>query len=377
MIRKTSKLRVLVKIAEYVSDSDIVPEHQVKNLPSYLIGVFSMIRPFTKHVYLVGGAVRDLILGKDPKDFDIVTDVEPELLEPLFLENGWAVKEAGTDFKVLHVSKGGVELEIARFRKDLHAESNQTEVAAGDIYDDALRRDLTVNALYLDPFSGKVYDPSGEALDTIKSDRKVKFMGDADQRIDEDYTRILRFMRFIDKLRAVGFEPDEASLEAVKRNFHKVKKLDHNRVREELEKMIGLKQLEKKWTSLKDPQRYPQTVRVEGAHFKKDPAKVFKFLGVLKVLAQHGFLPSTGSISTFRNILNKVQKELPEDQYYAAMAQLASVTPDMPALELERTIEALNVELESILQDPRTAEREKRLSDIYKKQQDAIQSYLD
>ena len=201
-----------IKFSLYVCKEDVIKDLHI-HLPPYLIGVFSLIDPHATEAYLVGGAVRDLILGNTPKDFDIVTDASYEVLEKVFKKDGWSVQEAGTDFKVLHVARDGMEIEIARFRKDIHPEPNVTQVVLGDIVDDALRRDLTINALYLDPWSGDIHDPTGTGLDALVDGKLIEFMGCANTRIEEDYTRILRFYRFVSKLREHKFDVcDELSL---------------------------------------------------------------------------------------------------------------------------------------------------------------------
>lgn len=192
--------------------------------------------------WLVGGAVRDDLIGRHPKDFDIALSWEPTWASDLLISNGWKVMEAGQRFGVLHVSKDDHTFEIARFRNDgPYADGKPIEVTPGTLESDARRRDFTVNALYLDPFTGEVRDPTGRGLQDIES-RTLRFVGKPRERLlDEDPMRIFRFYRMITK----GFTPLPQHLRDVRTYFPECYKRLAERnhaesVREELEKLVGL-----------------------------------------------------------------------------------------------------------------------------------------
>ena len=103
-----------------------------------------------QHSLLVGGCVRDLRLGRQPKDLDIVTDANLDEVSKVLSENGWSIDEAGKQFFVLIASKNGQQFEIALFRKDgTYTDGRRPDfVQVGTMEEDALRRDFTINSLY-------------------------------------------------------------------------------------------------------------------------------------------------------------------------------------------------------------------------------------
>ena len=185
--------------------------------------------------YIVGGAIRDMLTGNKPKDFDIVTSIPYNLLETYFAKAGWTVSRTGKAFFVLSIQKDGRQYEIANFRKDgIYLDGRRPEtVEIGTLKDDAQRRDFTVNALYYNYVTGELKDPTGRGFEDVN--RKVlRFIGKPKERIKEDYLRIFRFYRFLAK----GFFPDPKSLRACREFFNEgYPKISPDRVREELEKM--------------------------------------------------------------------------------------------------------------------------------------------
>ncbi len=153
--------------------------------------------------YLVGGGVRDLLLGKAPKDFDIATDATPEEIKGLFRN----ARIIGRRFKIVHVRFGREILEVTTFRgtADNHAQqvtSKDGQLLRDNVYgnlkSDALRRDFTVNALYYEHNSHSIYDYT-EGLEDLEK-RQLRMIGDAETRYKEDPVRLLRVIRFCAKL---------------------------------------------------------------------------------------------------------------------------------------------------------------------------------
>jgi len=204
-----------------------------------LLQVFLILQSKSNQNYLVGGCVRDTLMGLEPKDYDIVTDVPMEEVVEDFKKAGWKVEETGLQFLVLNVSKGGDRrFEIANFRKDgVYLDGRRPEkVEIGTIWDDAKRRDFTVNAIYRNPFSGQFVDPTGRGMRDVK-ERNLRFVGKPKERIREDYLRIFRFYRFLTR----GFTADPRSLRACRELFGEAfANLNQERVREELEKTVGI-----------------------------------------------------------------------------------------------------------------------------------------
>jgi poly(A) polymerase len=153
--------------------------------------------------YLVGGAVRDLMLGKQPKDFDIATSAKPEEVRRLFS----SCRLIGRRFRLAHIYYGRFYLEVATFRgpHDTSGKgitSNEGRIIHDNVYgtleEDAFRRDFTINALFYDLASGDVLDyVSG--VEDIRSGT-LRLIGDPEQRYREDPVRMLRAIRFASKL---------------------------------------------------------------------------------------------------------------------------------------------------------------------------------
>ncbi|WP_298751915.1 CCA tRNA nucleotidyltransferase [uncultured Arcobacter sp.] len=201
-----------------------------------LLQVLMILKNHSNHNYLVGGCVRDKLLGKVPHDWDIVTDVQMDIIEQSFTDNGWKVDATGKNFLVMNVSKNGEMFEIANFRKDgCYADGRRPEtVEIGTIYEDAERRDFTCNALYYEPFTDIIIDPLNQGIKDIEN-RILRFVGNPKDRIQEDYLRVARFYRFIGK----GFTPDKKSLKACRTYFENMMlHTPAERLRIEIEKMV-------------------------------------------------------------------------------------------------------------------------------------------
>jgi len=152
---------------------------------------------------LVGGGVRDLLLGVHPKDFDVATDATPEEIRALFKNS----RIIGRRFRLVHIRFGRDIIEVATFRA--HSEdSPKTELDThgrilrdntfGDIEEDAIRRDFTINALYYDIHDFSMLDYAGGLQDI--ENRQLRLIGDATTRYQEDPVRMLRALRFAAKL---------------------------------------------------------------------------------------------------------------------------------------------------------------------------------
>jgi len=158
--------------------------------------------------YLTGGAVRDMLLGKEPKDFDIATDAHPGQVKKYF-GNAFII---GRRFRLAHIHfRGGKIIEVATFRKDpgpdtldLPSAGIAPQFAFGTPEQDAWRRDITVNALFYDPVSATLIDYVGGLTD-LRS-RRIRVIGDAGERFREDPVRIWRVVRYAARL---GFAIEE------------------------------------------------------------------------------------------------------------------------------------------------------------------------
>lgn len=204
------------------------------NLPLILLQLLLYLPK--DNTYLVGGCVRDYLLGKQPKDFDIVTNTDLDSLILNLKDNGWKIKEEGKQFLVLIVSKDSQQFEIALYRKDgTYTDGRRPDsVQVGTILEDALRRDLTINSLYYNPWTGNIVDPTSLGIMDLQRNI-IRFNGKATKRIEEDYLRIFRVYRFASQL---GFKIEPNTLRACRTHFETAcKTISGQRILAEVEKM--------------------------------------------------------------------------------------------------------------------------------------------
>ncbi len=182
--------------------------------------------------YLVGGCVRDLLLGRAPKDFDVATSARPERLTALFPGSN----TVGAHFGVVLVHEEGANVEVATFRADLeyrdgrHPEGVRFET---DPREDALRRDFTINALFLDPANGEILDFTGGRTDLAA--RLIRAIGEPARRFEEDHLRLLRAVRFAARL---GFEIEPETFAAIRALAPKIQSVSAERVRDEISRIL-------------------------------------------------------------------------------------------------------------------------------------------
>ena len=184
--------------------------------------------------YVVGGAVRDLLLGLRPKDFDVATDTYPEEVHKLFRRS----RLIGKRFKLVHVMFGEETVEVSTFRARTPAETDEHgRVLRDNIYgtreDDSIRRDFTINALYYDPASETLLDYHNGLRDLQR--KSVRIIGDARARYREDPLRMLRAVRFAAK---AGFSIDERTRKPIRELAHLVGNVPPSRVYEEMQKLL-------------------------------------------------------------------------------------------------------------------------------------------
>lgn len=187
----------------------------------------------------VGGCVRNALLGVAVADIDIASDALPETVSNIAERVGFRVVPTGIDHGTVTVIANGIPHEVTTFRRDVETDGRRAVVAfSQDVAEDAARRDFTMNALYADA-TGHVIDPLGGLPDLIA--RRVRFVGEADARIREDYLRILRFFRF----HAVYGDPDAGidadGLAACAANSDGIAGLSRERIGAEMRKLLAAK----------------------------------------------------------------------------------------------------------------------------------------
>nr|MBA3478581.1 polynucleotide adenylyltransferase PcnB [Lautropia sp.] len=185
--------------------------------------------------YVVGGGVRDLLLGLRPKDFDVATDAPPETVQQQFRR----ARLIGRRFRIVHVIFGRETIEVSTFRAmQVNAQTDEhgrmlNDNVFGSEAEDAMRRDFTVNALYYDPIAEEVVDYLG-GVEDLRS-RKLRMIGDPETRYREDPVRMLRTVRFAAKL---GFDVDPPTLAPIRQLAELLENVPAARLFDEILKLL-------------------------------------------------------------------------------------------------------------------------------------------
>ncbi len=199
-----------------------------KNIDQDALKVLYRLHRHGYKAYLVGGAVRDLLLGSRPKDFDIVTDARPGEMKKLF-GNAFLI---GRRFRLVHVRfKGGKIIEVATFRREPHNDEEDMHNTFGTPEEDAFRRDITINGLFYNIADFSIIDYVGGLADI--NDRQVRVIGDPVVRYAEDPVRIWRVIRHAARN---DFEIDAASSAAIADYRDNLSECAGSRLFEELNK---------------------------------------------------------------------------------------------------------------------------------------------
>jgi poly(A) polymerase len=185
-------------------------------------------------VRVAGGAVRNALLGVPIADVDLATTLLPCDVMRVCKAAGFGVHATGFEHGTVTVVNDGVPFEVTTLRRDVETDGRRAVVAfTSDWAEDAVRRDFTMNAMYCDA-DGKIYDFTDGYADLLRN--RVRFVGDANERIKEDYLRILRFFRF--HARFGKGVPDRTGLAACAKLKSGLKKISAERIRQEMFKIV-------------------------------------------------------------------------------------------------------------------------------------------
>src|SRR5262245_23147174 len=211
------------------------PEHIIsrKDIDPDALKVLYRLKTQGFLAYLVGGGVRDLLLARRPKDFDIGTSAHPSAVKKLF-RNCFII---GRRFRLCHVRFGKKVIEVATFRRQAEAEEGETLIRRDNTFgtpeEDAFRRDFTVNALFYDIATFSVIDYVG-GLEDLQQ-RVIRAIGDPSVRFREDPVRMLRAVALASRL---GFSIDPDSVEAIRALRGEIVKSSPARILEEFYKIL-------------------------------------------------------------------------------------------------------------------------------------------
>ena len=179
--------------------------------------------------WITGGAVRNLLIGIPPKDFDIATSATPEELEGLFAKTILVGKQFGT--VVVIQDRHAIETTTFRQEGPYPDGRHPAWIQPGSLETDAQRRDFTVNALYFDPIQQRLQDPTNGIQDLHA--KLLRAVGDPNQRFQEDHLRILRLVRFSAQ---IGFGIETETAEAARQNAHHLPRVSAERIGQELDR---------------------------------------------------------------------------------------------------------------------------------------------
>lgn len=214
----------------------------INNFNEVEIKILNKLNEYGKG-YIVGGAIRDILLGLKPKDVDFATNLSYETLKTLFSE--YTPKETGKSFGVLRIRINNIDYEIAKFREDIYGKEKKVSFV-DDIKNDLARRDFTINAMAYNQKEGIIDLYNGQK--DIEN-RIINFIGNAEERIIEDPLRVLRAFRFMSRL---DFSLSENTIEAIKKQKDLLKNIPEERITMEFSKLLLGENIKNTLTLMKD-----------------------------------------------------------------------------------------------------------------------------
>ena len=315
----------------------LITEQRVKfniPIPEDIQGIKDVFKRNGFKLYVVGGAVRDAVLGKTPKDYDLATDALPDKVEEMMKGAGLKTLPTGKAFGVINVFTSNGEYEIATFRKDLSGGRRPDAVEFTNIEGDVQRRDLTINALFFDIDTFEIVDLVG-GLEDIKNG-VVRTVGAPEDRFGEDRLRILRAIRFAGRF---GSDLDPATDAALQKDAS-LEGISGERIRDEFLKGI---------TSAKDNRKFLQMI---------DKYKLFdwifkglsvdkKFINDKDIIIVLADLLKSNNVDTLGKTLNALKYTDDEIKAIRFLIAMLKLTPET-AVTLKRAQEHAGVTPEQI-----------------------------
>ena len=197
--------------------------------------VFDLFETYQKNsIYVVGGSIRDALLNREITDIDFATSLKPKTITEILNKENIKFIDVGIDHGTVTAIINERKFEITTFRNDIFTDGRHAQVSfSNSLEEDALRRDFTINAMYLDK-GGNLIDPKDGKTDL--ENRVVRFIGNPDERIKEDYLRILRYIRFFLNYSKKNHEPKIKKI--IKQNLDGLLKISKERLIDELKKII-------------------------------------------------------------------------------------------------------------------------------------------
>lgn len=195
--------------------------------------VFNTLIGNSYECYIAGGAVRDIVRGVEPSDYDFTTNAIPEEIIKVFESRGYKTIPTGIEHGTITVIIDNISFEVTTYRIDTNCDGRHCNVQfTKSLEEDIKRRDLTINALAMD-INNNIIDLVGGIEDIHR--KLIKAVGDPDQRFTEDYLRILRAIRFYTKL---DFEIDPPTYQSIKKLYPNLTKISRERIRDEFNEIL-------------------------------------------------------------------------------------------------------------------------------------------
>jgi tRNA nucleotidyltransferase/poly(A) polymerase len=234
--KKMNKLSIKLNFFEKIKNK-LFPFFRTKEL-NEVFNILEKEQPKNiKVAMFVGGCVRKYLNKEKVDDIDIATIFSPEEIKEKFKNTKIKVIETGIEYGSVVLLVNDKKFEITTLRKDIKTDGRHAEISFTDDWtDDSNRRDITINAIYMDR-KGKIFDPQLGIKDL--KNNIVKFIGDPNKRIEEDYLRILRFLRFSIQYKG-EIEIENENLKAIKFNLNGIKNISKERILNELLKIVSL-----------------------------------------------------------------------------------------------------------------------------------------
>ena len=199
--------------------------------------VFDLFETYQKNsIFVVGGSIRDALLNREITDIDFATSLEPKTITEILNKENIKFIDVGIDHGTVTAIINERKFEITTFRNDIFTDGRHAQVSfSNSLEEDALRRDFTINAMYLDK-GGNLFDPTDGKKDL--ENKVVRFIGNPDERIKEDYLRILRYFRFLALFGDIS--PDAEVMKTITANLDKLSVVSKERQWNELKSILSL-----------------------------------------------------------------------------------------------------------------------------------------
>jgi tRNA nucleotidyltransferase/poly(A) polymerase len=292
------------------------------DLPEDVIKINSIFKKNNVELYIVGGSVRDVLLGVKPKDFDLVTNILPDEVINLLKNEHFVINilETGKSFGVINVITKDSEYEIATMRKDIGSDGRRpNSVEFTNIIEDLNRRDITINALFYDIETGEVVDLVG-GIDDLKKGI-VRTVGKPEDRFGEDRLRILRAIRFAGRF---GSQLDPNTDAALQKDAS-LEGISGERIRDEFIKGLASAKSTKQYLGLIDKYNLFDWV-LKGLKVNK------RFIDNDDPLVLIAMLLSGNDTSTLPKKLNELKYSSDEVKKITTLVSMLNLDADMPEL---------------------------------------------